>query len=80
LSLGEDLLGRITTPTCFLWGVDDPFGGIDVARKLVASMPAAELEMVPDAGHLPWLDDPVRAAEVVGSFLQRSVATDQVSR
>jgi pimeloyl-ACP methyl ester carboxylesterase len=80
LSLDEDLLGRVTTPTYFFWGVDDPFGGIDVARQLVASMPAAELEMVPDAGHLPWLDDPTRAAEAIGSFLQPTVATDQASR
>ena len=80
LSLDEVLLGRVTTPTYFLWGADDPFGGLDIARHLVASMPAAELEMVPDAGHLPWLDDPTRAAEVIGSFLQPTAATDAVSR
>jgi 2-hydroxy-6-oxonona-2,4-dienedioate hydrolase len=77
LSLDEDLLGRITTPTYYFWGADDPFGGLDVARQLVASMPAAELEMVPDAGHLPWLDDPARAAVAVASFLQRTLAADR---
>ena len=80
LSLDEDLLGRITTPTYFLWGADDPFGGPDIAQQLVAAMPSAELEMVPDAGHLPWLDDPARAAEVVGSFLRPTVTTDPAPR
>jgi 2-hydroxy-6-oxonona-2,4-dienedioate hydrolase len=79
LSLDEDLLGRVTTPTHFFWGADDPFGGYDVARQLVGSMPAAELAMVPEAGHLPWLDDPTGAAEAIRSFLQPTVATDQVA-
>ena len=79
LSLDEGLLGRVATPTHFYWGADDPFGGLDIARQLAASMPAAQLEMVPDAGHLPWLDDPACAAEAIGSFLQPTVATDQVS-
>jgi 2-hydroxy-6-oxonona-2,4-dienedioate hydrolase len=67
--LGDDVLGQVTVPTYFLWGADDTFGGEDVATRVVAAMPDARLEMLPDAGHLPWLDDADRAADAVTTFL-----------
>jgi pimeloyl-ACP methyl ester carboxylesterase len=32
-------------------------------------MPDARLEVVEEAGHLPWLDHPQRCADAVASFL-----------
>jgi 2-hydroxy-6-oxonona-2,4-dienedioate hydrolase len=69
LTLSEDLLSRVTSPTHFYWGEDDTFGGAEVARNLVALMPSATLELVPDSGHLPWGDDPAAAARAVMSHL-----------
>lgn len=69
LTLGRALLATVTARTRFLWGEDDAFGGSDVAHGLVALMPDAELEVVPRGGHLPWLDDPGRAAQVTQRFL-----------
>jgi 2-hydroxy-6-oxonona-2,4-dienedioate hydrolase len=69
LTITDEVLARVTTPTFFLWGEDDTFGGVEVAHRMVAAMPAAELEMVPRSGHLPWLDDPDHAARVVTGFL-----------
>ena len=57
------------TPTLFLWGADDGFGGEDDARRLAALIPDAELSMMPAAGHLPWLDDPESATRVVDGFI-----------
>jgi pimeloyl-ACP methyl ester carboxylesterase len=37
---------------------------------MVAAMPAATVEYWPNAGHLPWLDDPTRAAKVVTNHLR----------
>ncbi|MDJ0925448.1 MAG: alpha/beta hydrolase [Acidimicrobiia bacterium] len=54
----DAVFARVSTPTVFLWGADDGFGGEDVARGVVDRMPNAELVMIPDSGHLPWLDDP----------------------
>lgn len=71
MGLPDELLSRVTAPTYFLWGADDTFGGEEVARRLVDAMPDAVLEMLPDAGHLPWLDDPTRAASVVRGFCGR---------
>ncbi len=55
--LPDALLSSITTPTLFLWGENDPFGGETVARNVVDLMPNAVLELLPGAGHAPWLDE-----------------------
>lgn len=55
--LPDHLVSSITTPTLFLWGENDPFGGEAVARRLVDLMPNGVLEMFPGAGHAPWLDE-----------------------
>jgi len=74
LTLGEELLGAAGVPTLFLWGADDTFGGLDVARTMVGGMPDARLETMPGAGHLPWLDDPELAARATRRFLAGDVA------
>jgi pimeloyl-ACP methyl ester carboxylesterase len=74
LWLTDDLLAKIGTPTLFVWGADDTFGGEDVARRLVAAMPDAKLEMLPDAGHLPWLDDAETVATAIDGFLAGRVS------
>jgi pimeloyl-ACP methyl ester carboxylesterase len=67
--LADDLVSSITTPTLFLWGENDPFGGEAVARRLVDLMPNAVLEMLPDAGHAPWLDELDYCAKATARFL-----------
>ncbi len=69
LTLEDDLLRDLQTPTYFIWGEDDGFGGVEVARRMVDLMPNAELEMIPGAGHLPWLDYPEAVAKLTQSHL-----------
>ena len=69
-ALGADTLQRVATPTHFLWGEDDAFGGEDVAHWVVDSMPTATLVMIPDSGHLPWLDDPESVGRETVRFLK----------
>jgi pimeloyl-ACP methyl ester carboxylesterase len=66
--LTDDVLARITSPTLFVWGADDPFGGESVARAFVPRIPGARLEIVP-GGHAVWMDDAKRVADLVGDFL-----------
>jgi len=54
----------------FIWGEDDPQGGADAARRFVAQVPGAELEMMA-GGHAPWLDDPDKVATSVRDFFAR---------
>ena len=74
IRLTDELLAQVHVPTLFWWGTDDTFGGEEVASHLVEVLPDATLKMVPDAGHLPWLDDPAAAATATSTFLQAAMA------
>lgn len=64
-----ETLRQVRTPTLFLWGTADPFGGADVARAFSAGVPNASLELIDGAGHAPWLDEPTRSAQALTGFL-----------
>jgi pimeloyl-ACP methyl ester carboxylesterase len=68
-TLPEELLASVTIPTLFLWGEDDGFGGRDVAEGVVGLMPNADLAMLPESGHLPWLDFPAEIGRRTREFL-----------
>lgn len=69
LVLRDDLLARITSPFFYVWGENEPSGGVDTARYLVDRMPNAQLEVLPGAGHGSWLDDLDYAAKATSGFL-----------
>ncbi len=70
IALGADTLAKVPTPTHFVWGADDGFGGEDVAEWVVAAMPNGSFEMRERHGHLPWLDDPAGVAAATVAFLR----------
>lgn len=69
LLLTDELLSRVSCPTLFIWGGQDVFGSPATARQLVARIPGAELDLMPEAGHSPWLDDLDYCASAVTGFL-----------
>jgi pimeloyl-ACP methyl ester carboxylesterase len=69
LTLPDSLIASVSVPTLFLWGEDDGFGGRDVAGNVTSLMPNAELVMMPDSGHLPWLDFPEDVGRRTREFL-----------
>jgi 2-hydroxy-6-oxonona-2,4-dienedioate hydrolase/4,5:9,10-diseco-3-hydroxy-5,9,17-trioxoandrosta-1(10),2-diene-4-oate hydrolase len=75
LHLADDVLSRVVCPTLFVWGACDPFGGEDVARSLVARMPDAVLDLLPDAGHSPWLDDMDACVSRMTGYLMDGTST-----
>ena len=70
--LSPSVLAGVTSPAYLLWGEDDPMGGAEIARQFASQLPDAELELMPGAGHAPWMDDPDHVAERVGTFLRAS--------
>lgn len=56
-------------PTLWYWGEHEPFAPRSALERIVASNPNATLHLAPGAGHLPWLDDPARAAEAIRRHL-----------
>jgi pimeloyl-ACP methyl ester carboxylesterase len=61
-------LHRITTPTMFIWGEDDPFLSPTMARPSIAELPRAALHPVP-GGHGPWFEDPDGCADLITQHL-----------
>jgi pimeloyl-ACP methyl ester carboxylesterase len=62
-------LSQVRSPTLFIWGDRDAFGPPLLGEAACRSMPDASIVTVPDAGHLPWLDQPARCSELLEAFL-----------
>ncbi|MBI5310982.1 MAG: alpha/beta hydrolase [Actinobacteria bacterium] len=56
LELAGSWLSTITAPTLVLWGERDPYIPVRFAEAYAAHLPNAELRLLADAGHWPWLD------------------------
>ena len=65
----DDVLARVTVPTYFLWGTNDPMGGEAIARAFTSKVPGSTLQMM-TGGHAVWVDDPKRVAESLAAFLR----------
>lgn len=68
LRLAEEMLRTVRQPTLLMWGDKDPFGSLDVARKVEKLMPNARLHTM-HVGHLPLVDDPEDCGRVILGFL-----------
>jgi pimeloyl-ACP methyl ester carboxylesterase len=51
-------LDRLAMPALVLWGARDPYIPVHFGEEYARVLPHAELEVLPDAGHWPWLDQP----------------------
>jgi pimeloyl-ACP methyl ester carboxylesterase len=67
IGLAEELR-KVQQPTLLVWGDNDPFGGLDVAREAVKVLPDARLHAM-RSGHLPFVDEPAECAGAVLDFL-----------
>ena len=68
LAAAGERLGRIEAPALVLWGTQDPYIPTRFAHDYAARLPNSELELVEDAGHWSWLDQP-RVIDRVVEFL-----------
>jgi pimeloyl-ACP methyl ester carboxylesterase len=62
-------LGRLSLPALVLWGALDPYIPVRFAHDYARAIAGAELDVVDDAGHYPWLDRPQVIDRVV-AFLE----------
>lgn len=66
-------LGALTGPALVVWGVRDPYIPTRFARAYAERLPEAELVLLEDAGHWPWIDRPALIGRVC-AFLDRPLA------
>jgi pimeloyl-ACP methyl ester carboxylesterase len=69
--LRADELRAVQQPVQFIWGENDPFGGLDVARQVADIIPDARLHEM-HTGHLPFLDRPQETGKVAREFLSEN--------
>jgi pimeloyl-ACP methyl ester carboxylesterase len=60
-------------------GGDDRLTPLAHAEALAKAIPGADLEVIPGAGHLPYLESPDRFAERVLAFLARGTSRGEVA-
>ena len=63
------LLTRIRARVLVVVGAQDPVLGPASAREVADGIADARLEIIEDAGHFPWIEQPERFEHVVADFL-----------
>lgn len=69
LTLDDAELGAVRQPLLWVYGTADSVGSVETWRRTVGQLAQAELRVVDEAGHLPWLDDPALVGGTLRSFL-----------
>ena len=67
----DDALAALAVPTLFVCGEHDLLRPPDIARELATRMPDARITVIPDAGHIPHLDQPELVAAALNDFLSQ---------
>jgi pimeloyl-ACP methyl ester carboxylesterase len=60
-------LRELRVPVLLAWG-DHDFAPVDAGREIARHVPGARFEVVRDAGHLVWLDQPAVAARLIAQL------------
>jgi pimeloyl-ACP methyl ester carboxylesterase len=67
-------LGRVSKPTLVIVGEYDGTTTPRAARVLHEGIAGSELEIVPNAGHMSYVEEPELYLETVRAFLHRAVS------
>jgi pimeloyl-ACP methyl ester carboxylesterase len=65
LTLDDGELGAIEPTVTWVVGSADPIGSVHLWKRVARRMPRAEVTIIDNAGHLPWLDDPATVADAI---------------
>ncbi|WJK35190.1 alpha/beta hydrolase [Solwaraspora sp. WMMA2065] len=71
----RDRLRRISVPTLLVHGAHSQVYPGEVGGWLRSAIPASRLEVFPGSGHLPFVEEPDRFADLVSAFVDHPVAT-----
>jgi pimeloyl-ACP methyl ester carboxylesterase len=67
----DDRLHAIAAPTLVVWGAADPLTPLALGRRIVDSVPDAELAVFADCAHSPNVEQPERFNDLLREFLRR---------
>lgn len=63
--------GRLAMPVALIWGGADEVTPLSRADRLRRLIPQATLDILPDVGHIPHIEDPARFKPALAGQLQR---------
>ena len=66
----EGALARLAVPTLVVWGGQDRFSSSRHAARYAEEIEGCEIEVLPDAGHFVWEDEPELTSERLVRFLR----------
>jgi len=61
-------LARVKIPALIVWGESDGVVDPDYGRAYAQALPNARFELIPEAGHLPQIEQPARLLKLVWEF------------
>jgi haloalkane dehalogenase len=70
----EGCVAGLGVPALVIWGAQDRFAGVKMARRFHDELAGSELVVLEDAGHFVWEDEPDAASQALVGFLERRVA------
>ncbi len=65
-------LRPLDRPALVVWGVHDPYINVEQAERQRQTFPRAEVVLLPDSGHWPFMDNPAAVESTVVPFLQKA--------
>jgi pimeloyl-ACP methyl ester carboxylesterase len=69
----QQTFSRLKLPALVIWGQRDPYIPASQADNQKNSFPAAEVHVLPNTGHWPFVDEPTVTRSLLVSFLRRAV-------
>src|SRR6266566_388283 len=72
-------LARVRIPALVVWGESDGVVDPDYGRAYAQSLPNARFALIPEAGHLPQIEQPERLLTLVWEFADGITATPPVA-
>ena len=65
-------LPQIRQPTLIIWGEDDSWIPVELARRFAADIPRAQLTILPNCGHVPQEEKPEEVAQLARAFREKA--------
>ena len=72
-------LRRVNIPVLVVWGESDGVIDPNYGRAYAQSLPHARFELIPEAGHLPQIEQPARLLKLVQEFVDSIPATPSMA-
>lgn len=67
----NEMLRKLAVPQLFIFGRMDAFIPVEVAETIIAAQPQAEVAWLEHSGHMGFIEEPERSAEILTEFCTR---------